>query len=476
MDSTGEAVWSPRRVIAAVLAVLAMALAVLGQVIGDNAVPADNITLIAPIAVLFTAMGALVLVGVPGHPVGRLMAAAGVTSLIAVLAASWSQWSALAWLSQWLWLPPLGLIVGSLLVFPNGKLPSRRWVPLAALIGLATAAATVLLAVAALEHPDTLLVGEAADRSDRAQALVVAARALIAGAGLLSVVGVVGSLWVRWRRAGGEARQQLMCLLVAGLVFLLALILDARDIPGGFLLAAVAMPVAMTIAVLKYRLYELDRIINRTAVWLMMTVLVIVGFVGLVTILRDVLTGGSSSHASLVATGLIAVTFEPVRRRVQRGVNQMLYGERDDPYKVIGRLGDLLGYTLDPRDILPLLTETIVRSLRVPYVAVELPEPDGRTAARRARHADHRDRRASTWSPTASGSAGCWWPPAAWTAGSPRTSAGCWRTWRRARRGGRRGHPAHPRSGGLPQPADRRPGEGAAHGCGVTCTTGSRPR
>jgi signal transduction histidine kinase len=103
-----------------------------------------------------------------------------------------------------------------------------------------------------------------------------------------------------------------------------------------------------------------------------------VAFVAIVTLLGSVVTGANDSHASLVATGLVAVTFDPMRQRVQRGVNHLLYGERDDPYKVVAELGDLLGQTLNPNDVLPLLTETIVRSMRVPYVAVELQERDRR--------------------------------------------------------------------------------------------------
>jgi signal transduction histidine kinase len=108
-----------------------------------------------------------------------------------------------------------------------------------------------------------------------------------------------------------------------------------------------------------------------------MSLLVIVGFVGIVALLRDAVMKGSSANASLVATGLIAVTFEPLRRRVQRGVDHLLYGDRDDPYKVLARLGDLLGRTVDPNAVLPLLTRTIASSLKVPYVAVRLDGPAG---------------------------------------------------------------------------------------------------
>jgi signal transduction histidine kinase len=79
----------------------------------------------------------------------------------------------------------------------------------------------------------------------------------------------------------------------------------------------------------------------------------------------------------VVATGLVAVAFEPLRRRVQRGVDRLLYGDRDDPYEVIARLGQLQGLTVEPNALLPLLTASIARSLQVPYVAVEVNGPSG---------------------------------------------------------------------------------------------------
>jgi signal transduction histidine kinase len=348
----------------------AVTLAVIGQVVDPYAVSVKLIALTAAIAVFFTAMAALVLAGVPGHPVGRLMAAAGLFACADVLAASWSHWLALSWLSRWLWWPPLGLIFLALLVFPDGRLPSRRWRPLAALIAAATVVATVGLAGAALDHPRTLfeVTGELLTPRAYTLRLVAKVAILIAGAGLL---GVLWSLWRRWRRADGDTRQQLACLLPACVLLLITLVLETLDLTGAWMVAAVVVPVAMTVAVLRYHLYDLDQIINRTLVWLLMTLLVIVGFIALVTIIRDVLNLGEG-HAELAATGLIAAAFEPLRRRVQRAVEHLLYGERDDPYEVIRRLGQLLGRTIDPNEVLPELTATITRSLRVPYVAVEI--------------------------------------------------------------------------------------------------------
>ncbi|WP_432954521.1 sensor histidine kinase [Micromonospora haikouensis] len=371
------------------LAALGLAIAVLvliGQWAGPGPAPGGLVALTGTIAVSFTALGGLVLAGVPGHPVGRLMAAAGLTAGTAVLALSWLHLAPLAWLSQWLWWPPYGLIFLALLVFPDGRLAGRRWCPVAAGLVVTTGVAAVALAVAATSDPTGLLLSAEPAATRQAQLLVRIALVTIA-VELLLVLGVLGSLAGRWRRATGEARQQLACLLAAGVLFLLGFVLDWLDLSGAWVLMVVAVPGAMTLAVLRYRLYGLEQVINRTLVWLVMSLLVIAAFVATVAVLRDLVLRGDTSNASLVATGLIAVTFEPLRHRVQRGVNRLLYGDRDEPYAVLARLGDLLERTVEPQAVLPLLTGTIARSLQVPYVAVELGGDDaGRPAQLHAEH------------------------------------------------------------------------------------------
>ncbi|MGW4461928.1 histidine kinase [Micromonospora sp. NPDC004704] len=371
--STAAPMINRRRVLAAAAVVIAV-LVVVGQ--WFQPAPGGPTAMTAVIAASFTALGGLVLAGVPGHPVGRLMFAAGLTAAVAVLALSWLSWLPLAWLVQWLWWPPYGLIFLALLYFPDGRLPGPRWRVVAAAIVASTALTTGALAVAALDDPRNLLFSGEPAATERAQLLVRIALLSI-GVGLLGLVAVLVSLVQRWRRSVGEVRQQLACLLAAGVLFLLGLLLDGINLAGAWVLMVIAIPAAMTLAVLRYRLYGLEQVINRTLVWLVMSLLVIAGFVAIVTLLRDILLRGSTSNASLVATGLIAVTFEPLRHRVQRGVNRLLYGDRDDPYAVLARLGDLLERTVQPDAVLPLLTGTIARSLQVPYVAVEVDGADG---------------------------------------------------------------------------------------------------
>ena len=126
---------------------------------------------------------------------------------------------------------------------------------------------------------------------------------------------------------------------------------------------------------------------NRTIVWIVMTVLVAIAVVVIVALRRAVLFGPNVSIPSLAAPGIVALALQPALSRVQRGDNHLLSGDRDEPYRVAARpgdvpgdapgdvpgdvLGDVLGDTVDPLAVPALLTETIARSLRVPYVAVE---------------------------------------------------------------------------------------------------------
>ena len=154
--------------------------------------------------------------------------------------------------------------------------------------------------------------------------------------------------------------------------------LAAPDSPYRLLYATVRelflvfIPLSIGIAILRYRLWDIDLIINRTLVYGALTlsviglyVLVVVGLGSLIQVQGNVLL-------SLLATGLIAVLFQPLRLRLQRGVNHLMYGERDDPYAVLTRLGSHLEATLVPEKVLPTIVETVAQALKLPFVAIAL--------------------------------------------------------------------------------------------------------
>jgi signal transduction histidine kinase len=130
--------------------------------------------------------------------------------------------------------------------------------------------------------------------------------------------------------------------------------------------------ICVAIAILRYRLFDINVILNRTLVYGGLTV----GIVGLYALV----VGGvgrlvhveNNVVLSLLATGLVAVAFNPLRVRLQRSVNRLLYGDRDDPYKVLSNLSTQMEGTVEPAKLLPTMTEAIATTLKLPYAAIAL--------------------------------------------------------------------------------------------------------
>ena len=268
--------------------------------------------------------------------------------------------------------PPLPVTL-MLLIFPTGRLLSRRWrfVVWMALAGTGyTAVAGLSKTYAGVIVPDTV-------------GLWVSLAALLA-----SVVAVV----FRWRRSEGRERQQIKWLVYAVVVTIIAVLFTVvswfigDDVRGAtsyptMLATAVALagvdvgiPVAIGVAVLRHRLYDIDRIINRTIVYGALTVIVVCAYVVVVGSLGMLFqTGvGGNLFVSILATGFIAILLQPLHRRLQRSVNHLMYGERDDPYAVLSRLGRRLEGTLAPEEALSTIVETVTQALKLPYAAITL--------------------------------------------------------------------------------------------------------
>jgi signal transduction histidine kinase len=135
---------------------------------------------------------------------------------------------------------------------------------------------------------------------------------------------------------------------------------------------ALLIPVSIAIAVLRYRLWDIDIIINRTLVYGALTGIVVSAFVILVGFLSIIFQSSGNSIIAIVATGLMALLFNPLRQRLQRGVNHLMYGERDDPYVVLSRLVRRLETTLTPEAVLPTVVTTVRECLKLPYVSIYL--------------------------------------------------------------------------------------------------------
>jgi signal transduction histidine kinase len=206
----------------------------------------------------------------------------------------------------------------------------------------------------------------------------------------LEVVFVYGSTLVlqvyRYRYVSTRVERQQTKWLVYGLAitvlsilcfFVLSAVLSADSpvllfLPPVQLIFALCVGLAVGAAVLRYRLWEIDLIINRTLVYGTLSASVIGLYVLIVGYFGAVFQTANTPAISLIATALVAIIFQPLRGLLQRAVNRLMYGERDDPYAVLTRLGNRLEATLVPEKVLPTIVETVAQALKLPYVAIAL--------------------------------------------------------------------------------------------------------
>ncbi len=137
------------------------------------------------------------------------------------------------------------------------------------------------------------------------------------------------------------------------------------------------IPASMGIAVLRYRLWDIDPIINRTLIYGLLTALIVGIYVLTVSALGLVFEEQGNLLVSFLATALIAVLFQPLREQLQHGVNHLMYGDRDEPYTVLTRLGQRIETTFAAEMVLPTIVETVAHSLKLPFVSATLKMPDG---------------------------------------------------------------------------------------------------
>lgn len=346
--------------------------------------------------ITFALVGALVASRHPRNPIGWICSTVAVLSGLTLFAFGYSMAGESGrvtlpgieyarWLDTWIWIPATLLpLTFLLLLFPDGRLPSARWRPIGWSAGLGLAAYT--LGIALHPHPPTEL--NPAPNPFGIPAATAALDLLVTVANILVAAGTVGSvaaLVVRFRRSHGTERAQLKWLAYAGVVALLVNIVIyawyvARpDDPLAYELtiigitaALVVIALAAGIAILRHRLYDIDLVINRTLVYGALTAAVAGVYVLVVGGLGVLLQARGSLILSLLGVGLVAIVVQPVRDRLQRAVNRLMYGERDDPYAVLSRLGQRLEGTLAPEALLPIIVETVAQTLKLPYVAIAL--------------------------------------------------------------------------------------------------------
>ncbi len=343
-------------------------------------------------------LGALIVSRRHGNPIGWIFCAAGFTLGMATFTESYAVYSLAAprtvpggelaaWLTSLIQGPSLlGFFVFLLLLFPDGKLASPRWRPVAWLASGTIAAITLL--DASMPGPLSSFPSVANPLgAEGLESIIDPARVVAYLILVLILLASAVSLVLRFRTSRGVERQQLKWVTGSGaivaVVFLLGPIIWSIPALAGtfwsvlFALAFATVPVSAGIAILRHNLYDIDVIINRTLVYGSLTAIVSGIYVAVAAGLGTLLEVEGNVALSLLATGLIAVVFAPLRDRIQRAVNRLMYGERDDPYVAISRLGRRLEATLTPEAVLPAVVQTVREAIRIPYAAIELRQNDG---------------------------------------------------------------------------------------------------
>lgn len=332
-------------------------------------------------AVAFGALGMLLARRDPG---GRLTLIAlgigwgfGVVAVLDRYAAlgverGWPGITAVVWVSQWLWVPAMWAIPTLLVLrFPDGRLA----VPWGRHVERVAVAAMVLGAVGFAFAPYGVL--DRASPFVRENPVAVPAAVTVGRlAGGLAAVAVLGSLAafaVRLRRARGVERAQFKWVLVGTAATVVVVVASVLVGPGAEVAGAIGialLPAAIAVAVLRHGLWDVDLVIRRSLVYGLLTAIIVVLYVATVGILGGVL--GRTVGAPLVATGIIAVAVQPLRERLQRGVNQLLYGDREDPYTALTRLSRQLDATVDRGVLLEGVAGAVVRALRLRGAVIEV--------------------------------------------------------------------------------------------------------
>jgi hypothetical protein len=363
---------------------VAMALAVLLALFATGE-PFTADLVLFPIAYLaFAAVGALVVVRQPRNVIGWLALATGALGTIAGLADELARVAAFAgrdwaaWVATWLF--PLSFVPALLLVltFPTGRLASPRWRVVAAMIvvgGMLVASGSALLPTMP-DHPDaTNPFG-----IPSIEGIAVAVRGIgwfsLLGGAVLAGIGLVPRL----RRASGIERAQLKWITYVATLHGLCWLVLALDLPGvagqlaedALFLTLALLPVAAGIAILRYRLFEIDVVIRRTLIYGAVVVVLGAVYVALILALQTLLTkvtGGGTLPVAL-STLVIAVLFGPVRSRIRELVDRRFYRSRYDVARAHEALVDRMRDTADPDALIPVVTHAVVDAIQPSTVSL----------------------------------------------------------------------------------------------------------
>jgi hypothetical protein len=373
------------------------------RVINDPSVDIDEAVLTRVGWGAYPTVGAVIVARQPRNPVGWLCCAVGLLLGPAFFGQDYA-WYALAhepgslpggpamlWLGQWPWQVVLGLISFLLLLFPTGHLVSPRWRPVAWIAAAATASLGLWAAFAPRELEGVGLEGLANPLVIHGAEAVFTVIQATASAIFPVTILAAASMVVRLRRARGAERQQLKWFTYAAvlsvLVWLVFIVTDVVDrLPAALsfvivLVWLVAVPLAIGIAILRYRLYDIDRIINRTLVYGLLTAVLGLCYVAGSLVFVLVAGAGSDPPSWLVAAATLAAAgvFGPARRRIQQAVDRRFNRRRYNAARTVEAFSARLREQIDLDTLSAELLAVVDQTMEPTMVSLWLRPPPNRS-------------------------------------------------------------------------------------------------
>jgi signal transduction histidine kinase len=338
--------------------------------------------------VVFGILGALIVVRRDGHPMGWLFCAIGLVGLLRATAAAYAVVTLViapglgpggilaAWVYNWIWIPDAVLLFVFLpLLFPSGRLPSRIW---AGVAWAASATAVLFTLTAALHRGPLWNFGDVVDATNPVGAIEINPDSDVVGdigftILLASMIAAGWSLVLKLRRARGEEQRQLRWFVYFGALAVAVWVLQATvhsvlsiSIPvvdvgltlgGPATLAALAASTGLVI--LRYHLYDIDRLVSRSLAYGSLAIAVTALYLAIVVGIGSLVGSLSSGTPVLpiVATAVVAFAFHPLRERLQRFANRLVYGRPVVPYDVLKSVSRDLAGTVSYEEVLPRLAQ-----------------------------------------------------------------------------------------------------------------------
>ena len=331
------------------------------------------------------AIGILILDRRPPNTIGWLFIAAGVALAIG----AFGQFYALhalravpgslpggrlaAWLSSWAGSTSTTALLFLLLLFPTGTLPSRRYRAVAWFVGamfLEFTAGSMIYATSIWSRPFAGSRAATGSVADAARLMIVVGALAVPLALLLCLVSVA----IRYVRSGGEERLQLKWFVAAASIvavtFPVGIFWDSPAANAIQHLGLLCLFSAIAVAILRYRLYDIDVIIGKAIVYGGLAALITVVYLIVVVAIGAVV--GATEGLALVATAIVAVAFQPYRQRAQRVANRIVYGQRATPYEVLSEFSEHVGGTYGGEELLPRMVRLVAEGTGASSVIVWL--------------------------------------------------------------------------------------------------------